>query len=497
MRYIITIDQRTTSTKALLFDSSLNLIDRKVKAHNVVKPKEGWVEVDAEEIYRNVIETIRELEFPEPLSQAEVSVSIVNQRETALVWDKNTGKPVHRAISWLCQRGASYCRKLIDDGLETMVKERTGLMIDPYFSASGIKWILDNVESVRERAERGDLLFGTIDTWLLWKLTKGKVHRTDYTNASRTMLFNLADLDWDAELLRLFTIPQCMMPDAVPSDSIFGETDIEGILPAPVKIAGVIGNSHGALVGQKCFDPGMGKVTYGTGSSVMFNIGTEPVQAPNGMVCSVGFSLFDTTYYSIEGHVHTSGGLLTWLKDNLQLVNDDDDLDAIAASVPNNGGVYLVPAFSGLGSPWWVPEAKAMITGMTLSTTKAHVVRAALESMAYQVADVIELVSRNMTQLTKVLCVDGDSAAQEFLVQFQADILGFPVKRLGIVEASGFGSAILNCCARGEFTSIEQLRQLADDNYTCTPLMKPEERVANQQGWLNSVHTLMLGSRKH
>lgn len=497
MKYIITIDQRTSSTKALLFDSNLNLLDRKAVSHKLISLKEGWVETDAEEIYRNVVEAVRQLEFPTPMAEAEISVSIVTQRETALIWDKNTGKPVHRAVSWQCQRGAQFCRKLIDDGLETLVKERTGLMIDPYFSASGIKWILDNVESVRERAERGDLLFGTIDTWLIWKLTKGKVHKTDYTNASRTLLFNIRELDWDPDMLKIFTVPSCMLPDAVPSDSIFGETDIEGILPAPAVIAGVIGNSHGALVGQKCFEPGMGKVTYGTGSSVMFNIGTEPVQAPNGMVCSVGFSLFDTTYYSIEGHVHTSGGLLAWLRDSLQLVNADDDLDAIASSVPDNGGVYLVPAFSGLGSPWWVPEAKAMITGMTLSTTKAHVVRAALESMAYQVADIVDLISRNLTQLTKVLCVDGDSAVHEFLVQFQADILGFPVRRLGIVEASGYGSAILNCCARGEFTSAEQLKQLADRNYTCNPVMKPEERVACQQGWLNSVHTLILGSKKH
>ena len=297
---------------------------------------------------------------------------------------------------WQCRRGAAFCQELIEKGYEATIKERTGLIPDTYFSASGVKWILDNIQSVRERAERGDILLGTIDTWLIWKLTGGKVHVTDYSNASRTLLFNINTLEWDADILRVFTIPASMLPETKPSDSVFGETDIEGLLPAPVQIAGVLGNSHGALIGQLCFEPGEGKTTYGTGSSVMFNVGESPVAAPNGMVCSVGFSLFDHTYYVLEGHVHSSGAVLDWVTDNLRLVDSNDDIQTLAESVPNNGGVYFVPAFSGLGSPWWVPDAKAMICGLTMQATRAHVARAALESIAYQVADVVELATRDL-----------------------------------------------------------------------------------------------------
>lgn len=496
MRYIITIDQRTSSSKALLFDEKLNLVSHRIIPHRIFHPKDDWAEADAEEIYRNTIEAIRQLDLPVAAGNT-FSLSIVNQRETFVIWDRTTGKPVYHAVMWQCRRGAAFCQSIVEQGLETALRERTGLVPDPYFSASGVKWVLDNIESVRERAERGNLLFGTIDTWLLWKLTGGKVHATDYSNASRTLLFNIRDLEWDSEMLKLFTVPACMMPEARPSDSIFGETDIEGILPEKVKIAGVLGNSHGALVGQLCLDPGMGKTTYGTGSSVMFNIGEEPMIAPNGMVCSVGYSLFDRTCYVLEGHVHSSGAVLDWLTDNLRLVGSSEDTQQLAMSVPNNGGVYFVPAFSGLGSPWWVPEAKAMITGLTMSSTRAHVVRAALESIAYQVADVVELVTRDLKSSLRELAIDGESAKNDFLMQFQADILGFPVKRMGLEEASGLGSAILNCCACGILTSIDQVREIRRISEICMPEMKADERVRNRQGWLQSVHTVMLAAKKN
>ena len=390
MRYIITIDQRTSSSKALLFDEKLNLKDHKIIPHRVNHPREDWVEADAEEIYANTIEAIRQLDLSQ-YTDATFSVSIVNQRETVVLWDKNTGKPVYPAVMWQCRRGASFCQELIDKGYEATIKERTGLIPDTYFSGSGVKWILDNIQSVRERAEKGDILMGTIDTWLIWKLTGGKNHVTDYSNASRTLLFNINSMEWDPDILRVFTIPAQMLPETKPSDSVFGETDIEGLLPKPVQIAGVLGNSHGALVGQLCFEPGEGKTTYGTGSSVMFNVGEKPVPAPNGMVCSVGYSMFDHNYYVVEGHVHSSGAVLDWITDNMRLVDSTDDTQTVARSVPDNGGVYFVPAFNGLGSPWWVPDAKAMITGITMQTTRAHVVRAALESIAYQVTDVVEL----------------------------------------------------------------------------------------------------------
>ena len=465
MRYIITIDQRTSSSKALLFDEKLNLIDCKIIPHKISHPRQDWVEADAEEIYANTVAAIKQLDLP-PFEGNEFSVSMVNQRETVVLWDKNTGKPVYPAVMWQCRRGAAFCQELIDKGYEATIKERTGLIPDTYFSGSGVKWILDNVQSVRERAEKGDILMGTIDTWLIWKLTGGKSHVTDYSNASRTLLFNINSLEWDPDILRVFTIPAQMLPETKPSDSVFGETDIEGLLPKPVQIAGVLGNSHGALVGQLCFEPGEGKTTYGTGSSVMFNVGEKPVPAPNGMVCSIGYSMFDHNYYVVEGHVHSSGAVLDWI------------------------------TFNGLGSPWWVPEAKAMITGLTMQTTKAHVVRAAIESIAYQVADVVELAMRGLTTPLRELSIDGESAKNDFLMQFQADILGFPVKRLGLEEASGLGSAILNCCACGVFTSVQEIKEVRKISEICLPEMKPEERIRNLQGWLQAVHAVMLTAKR-
>ena len=495
MRYIITIDQRTSSSKALLFDDKLNLIDCKMIPHKVNHPREDWVEADAEEIYNNTVAAVKQLNLPQD-PDATFSISMVNQRETVVVWDKKTGRPVYPAVMWQCRRGSSFCQELIDKGYETTIKERTGLIPDTYFSGSGVKWILDNVPSVRERADRGDILMGTIDTWLIWKLTGGKNHVTDYSNASRTLLFNINTLEWDPDILRVFTIPAQMLPETKPSDSVFGETDIEGLLPKPVQIAGVLGNSHGALVGQLCFEPGEGKTTYGTGSSVMFNVGESPVVAPNGMVCSVGYSMFDRNYYVVEGHVHSSGAVLDWIIDNMGLVESMDGTQTLAQSVPNNAGVYFVPAFSGLGSPWWVPDAKAMITGLTMQATRAHVVRAALESIAYQVADVVELAMRDLKTPLRELSIDGESAKNDFLMQFQADILGFPVKRMGLEEASGLGSAILNCCACGVYTSVQEIKERRKISEICLPEMKADERIRNRQGWLQAVHAVML-SAKH
>lgn len=495
MRYIITIDQRTSSSKVLLFNENLDLVDHSDIPFKVTHSKTDWTEADADEIYEATLEAVRQLDLPKG-DDVTFSVSLVNQRETFVIWDKNTRIPVYKAVLWQDRRGAPFCQELVEKGYEATIRERTGLMPDPYFSASGVKWVLDNVQSVRERAERGDLMFGTIDTWLIWKLTGGRVHATDYSNASRTLLFNINDLDWDSVMLKMFTIPDCIMPETRPSDSTFGETDLGGLLPEAVSIAGVLGNSHGALVGQLCLESGTGKTTYGTGSSVMFNVGEQPVKAPNGMVCSVGYSMFDHTFYVLEGHVHSSGAVLDWLRDNLQLVDSEENINEIAESVPNNGGVYFVPAFSGLGSPWWVNDAKAMITGLTMSSTKAHVVRAALESIAYQVADVIELATRDLNTPIRELSIDGESANNDFLMQFQADILGFPVKRLRLEEASGLGSAILNCCACGVYTSVEEIKEIRKTSEICLPSMKPEERIQNQQGWLQSVHTVMLGVKR-
>lgn len=495
MRHIITIDQRTSRSKAILFDENFNIIDRHIIAHKLIEPKEGWIEANPEEIYKNTVKAIKSLTLPADTTN--LSISITNQRETIVIWDKKTGKPVYNAIVWKCKRGLKYCQTLAEQGYEAIIKEKTGLILDPGFSATGARWILDNVESVRERGEAGNLLFGTIDSWLIWKLTGGKSHTTDYTNASRTLLFNINNLEWDNDLLKLFTIPRIMMPEARPSDSVFGETDIEGLLPTPVKIAGVIGNSHGALVGQMCFEPGTGKTTYGKSSSVMFNIGEQPVEAPNGMVCSIGFSACDKVFYALEGHIHASGATIDWLCNNLQLIPNQKISSEIADSVPNNGGVYFVPAFTGLGAPWWIPEAKAVISGITMSTTKEHIVRAALESIAYQVTDVIELVSRSSTTTLRELRVDGEAAQNNFLMQFQANMLGFTVRRLEIQEASGIGSVIMNLFANGVFTSLEQIVKQGKESECKIPRMKPEERNALQQGWLQNVHSVIISTKKN
>lgn len=349
---IITIDQSTSATKAMLFSEDCELLHRVNIEHQQFYPQIGWVEHDAEEIYKNTIEAIHCLLEQEEVNGKDISYSlaITNQRETVVVWNRHTGKSVYHAVVWQCQRGAAICKELKDKGYSELVQRKTGLLIDPYFSASGAKWILDNVENARELAEKGDLLMGTIDSWLIWKLTEGRKHLTDYTNASRTMLFNIHTLDWDEELLKLFTIPRSMMPEALPCDAVFGETTIEGLFKSPIQIAGVLGDSHGALTGQMCFEAGMGKVTYGTGSSVMVNIGEEAVAAPEGLVTSVGFSALGKVYYAFEGNIHCTGATIKWMVEKLGLVDSFNQIETLATSVKNNDGVYLVPAFTGIGS---------------------------------------------------------------------------------------------------------------------------------------------------
>ena len=352
---IIAIDQSTSSTKALLFDEQCKVVARTNVDHKQYYPQTGWVEHDAEEIYQNMIEAIRALlemrNEKLEMRNAQFSLCITNQRETAVVWNKATGKPIANAVVWQDTRGAELCRQLRADGKAEMVMTKSGLLIDPNFSASGVKWLLDNIEGAREAANKGELLMGTIDTWLVWKLTGGKTFATDTTNASRTMLFNIHTLDWDDDLLTLFDIPRSMMPEVKACDAIYGETTCEGLFSEPIQIAGVLGDSHGALVGQMCFEPGSGKVTYGTGSSVMVNIGEEPKAAPQGLVTSVGFSALGKTWYGFEGNIYSTGATLKWICDQLQLIGKPSEMEALATSVEDNGGVYIVPAFSGLGAP--------------------------------------------------------------------------------------------------------------------------------------------------
>ncbi len=487
MNRIIAIDQSTSSTKALLFDEQCRIVARTNVDHKQYYPQTGWVEHDAEEIYQNMVKAISQLPLQE---EAVYSIALTNQRETAVVWNKLTGKPIANAVVWQDTRGAELCRQLRAEGRADMVMAKSGLLIDPNFSASGVKWLLDHIEGARQQAQRGELLMGTIETWLVWRLTGGQVHATDYTNASRTMLFNIHTMQWDDDLLALFDIPRSMMPEVMPCDAIYGETTVEGIFAAPIQIAGVLGDSHGALVGQMCFTKGSGKVTYGTGSSVMVNIGEEPKSAPAGLVTSVGYSAFGKTYYGFEGNIYSTGATLKWIADQLQLVGHPAEMEALATSVEDNGGVYIVPAFSGLGAPWWQSNVKGAVFGLTFATTKAHFLRAALESIAYQIKDLVDVMARATGGSLKEIAADGGPTKNRFLMQFQADMLDTPVVCTEVDDASALGAVIMNGFARGLWKSFDEVIPLRK----VTKVYQPEndaQRFTLYQQWRNAVNQLI------
>ena len=421
---------------------------------------------------------------------ADCSLALTNQRETVIVWNRLTGKPVCNAVVWQCMRGKDICDALKAAGKESLVKERTGLIIDPYFSGSGVKWILDNVAGARAAADRGELLMGNVDSWLIWKLTGGAVHATDYTNASRTLLFNVHKLDWDDDMLALFTVPRSMVPQALPCDAVYGETTVEGVFAEPVKIAGVLGDSHGALVGQMCFTEGLGKATYGTGSSVMVNIGRQYADAPEGLVTSVGFAALGQVFYGFEGNIHCTGATITWLKDKLQLIANPGEIEAVATSVPDNGGVYFVPAFAGLGAPWWHPEVKAQLSGMTLGSTRAHVCRAALESIGYQVADLVKAMTETAGIALREIRVDGGPTRNKFLMQFQSDLLQVPVVRSEVEDASAFGAFVMNGFALKRWSSFEEALRVWNGEAPVLP--HSFETVSKAYaGWKQAVRQLI------
>lgn len=482
---IIAIDQSTSATKALLFDDNCKLIKQVGEPHQQYYPQPGWVEHDPEEIYVKTIKAIQSL--PLNGNYDNLSVCITNQRETVVIWNRHTGRPIYNAVVWQCMRGQDICNDLRERGFGPMVKEKSGLLIDPYFAGSGAKWILDNVPGARQAANDGDLCFGTIDSWLIYKLTGGKVHATDYTNASRTMLFNVHTLDWDDELLDMLTIPRSMMPEPRPCDALYGETDCDGLLPHPVRIAGVLGDSHGALSGQMCFGEGYGKATYGTGSSVMVNIGEKYAQAPDGLVTSIGFSALGKTFYAFEGNIHCTGATLNWLRDQLRLIDGPQEVEGIATSIPDNGGVYFVPAFSGLGAPWWSTEAKAEITGMTLASTKAHVVRAALESIAYQVTDLIKAMTDKAGINLREIRVDGGPTKNGFLMQMQSDLLQTPVVRSEVEDASAYGAVVMNRFALKEWSTFADAEASWEAIGQLTPQHSAEEMSSAYNGWKRAV----------
>ena len=490
--YIIAVDQSTSGTKVLLFDGECRLIGRTGIEHRQYYPRTGWVEHDAEEIYQNVVEAVRRVmaETEGNRGKGTLSLAITNQRETAVVWNKLTGKPIANAVVWQDTRGAELCRQLKEEGKTEMVMERSGLKIDPNFSASGIKWLLDNIEGARRQAEDGELLLGTIETWLIWKLTGGKVHATDYTNASRTMLLNIHTMQWDDDLLALFDIPRGMMPEVRACDAVYGETTVEGLFEEPIQIAGVLGDSHGALVGQMCFSEGSGKVTYGTGSSVMVNIGEEAKAAPEGLVTSVGFSAFGKVYYGFEGNIYSTGATLKWMADQLQLVGHPAEMEELATSVSDNGGVYIIPAFSGLGAPWWQSNAKGAVVGLTFATTKAHLLRAALESIAYQIKDLIDVMARATGGRLNEVCADGGPTKNRFLMQMQADLLETPVVCTEVDDASALGAVIMNGFARGLWRSFDDVVHFRKVTKVYQPDPK-DEIQAMYKGWLEAVKTII------
>ena len=487
---IIAIDQSTSATKAMLFNEKCELLRRVNISHQQYYPKVGWVEHDPEEIYQNVLRSITEL-IKQEKEICNYSLAITNQRETVVVWNIKTGRPIYNAIVWQCLRGTSICKELKEKGYDKLVQYKSGLLLDPYFSASGVKWILDNVENAREMSDKGELLLGTIDSWLIWKLTEGREHVTDYTNASRTLLFNIHTLKWDDDLLELFTIPRNMMPRVCSCDSIFGETTIGNLFNVPILIAGVLGDSHGALTGQMCFEAGLGKVTYGTGSSVMLNSGEKFITAPRGVVTSIGFSALDKIFYAFEGNVHCTGATINWLVEGLRLIDSPAEIEEFASMMEDTAGVYLVPAFAGLGAPWWQPKAKAVILGMTLGTGKAQILRAALESIAYQIKDLVDMMSQKAGISLQELRVDGGPTKNQFLMQFQADMLQATISRSNIEEASALGAVIMNGLARKVWNNFQEVANLCAAKKYIYPHMDKARARSFHNGWCEAVKNVI------
>ena len=463
---ILSIDQGTTGTTVLLVDVQGNIIAQGYQEFTQYYPQSGWVEHDPEEIWNATLQAIDAL-FAEENALNIVAIGITNQRETTLVWDRQTGKPIHPAIVWQCRRTADRCALLEKEGAAEEIKAKTGLVLDAYFSGTKVAWILDHVSDARERAERGELAFGTVDTWLLWKLTDGAVHKTDYTNASRTLLFNINTLSWDETLLEIFNVPKAMLPEVSSSASNFGtasfyrnfwlETFGKNISLDGIPIAGIAGDQQAALFGQLCTKPGMAKNTYGTGCFLMLNTGAEKVEAKTGLLTTLACSLDEDPVYALEGSVFVAGAAVQWLRDGIQIIETAAETEEIAANTPDSGGVFVVPAFTGLGAPHWDAEARGAIFGLTRGSTREQIVRATLESIAYQSADVVSAMLTDAEMTLDRLRVDGGAAANNFLMQFQADILGINVERPAQIESTGLGAAYLAGITTGMWNNVEEI----------------------------------------
>ena len=489
--YVLGIDQSTQGTKALLFDGAGSLLGRADLPHRQMIDARGWVEHDPEEIYQNTIDVVKHLVEKTGIDKNDIRVmGISNQRETALVWDRLTGKPVYAAVVWQCARGASICEEIEGLGKADMIRGRTGLQLSPYFSAAKIAWILRNVDGVRERADRGELCCGTIDSWLVYKLTGKKEFRTDYSNASRTQMFHIGKLKWDEEICSLFKIPMSALAEVTDSNGYYGDTDLEGYLDHPIPIHGVLGDSHGALFGQGCLDKGMIKATYGTGSSVMMNIGGSPVYSDR-VVTSLAWGMDGKVDYVLEGNINYTGAVITWLKDDLQLIQSPAETQALAEAANPLDETYLVPAFSGLSAPYWDSQARAVIYGMTRTTKRAELVKAALESIVYQITDVMTVMGQESGIPIEALRVDGGPTKNSYLMQFQSDMAQIPVQVPPMEELSGIGAAY----AAGLGAGIYQKGQLfgKTERKEYRPAMAKELREKKYTGWNKAVSKVLSG----
>ena len=485
-QYVIALDQGTTSSRCILFDREQNIVGVAQREFTQIYPKPGWVEQDPMEIWSSQSSVLTEVLAQTGIAPTEVAaIGITNQRETTIVWDKATGRPIYNAIVWQCRRTASLCEELKADGaFSDYIKEHTGLLIDAYFSATKLKWILDHVEGARERARAGELLFGTVDSWLVWKLTGGKVHVTDYTNASRTMLFDIQNLCWDEEICRRLDIPMEMLPQVCSSSQVYGFANLQGV---EVPIAGIAGDQQAALFGQGCFHPGEAKNTYGTGCFLLMNTGEQLCRSENGLLTTIAIGLNGRVQYALEGSVFVGGAVIQWVRDELRFISESRDAEYYASKVPDTGGVYLVPAFTGLGAPYWDMYARGALVGLTRGTNRDHIIRAAQESIAYQSWDLVDAMEKDTGIPLSALNADGGASRDKFLMQFQADILNKPVRRPVIRETTALGAALLAGLAAGVWSSQEEVKSRMKTDSLYEPAMDEAKRQKLLRGWHKAV----------
>ena len=487
MGYIMALDAGTTSNRCILFNEKGEIVSVAQKEFTQIFPQPGWVEQDANEIWSTQLGVAVEAMSKIGVSANEIhAIGIANQRETTIVWDKVTGEPVYHAVVWQCRRTSEFCDELKERGLTKLFRDKTGLVIDAYFSATKLKWILDQVPGARERAKKGELLFGTVDTWLMWKLTKGRVHATDYSNASRTMMYNINELCWDKEILDILDIPECMLPEVMPSSGLYGKTD-SSFLGGEIPIAGVAGDQQAALFGQTCFLPGEAKNTYGTGCFLLMNTGTKPVFSDNGLVTTLAWGIDGKVNYALEGSIFIGGASVQWLRDELRLIDSAEDSEYMARKVKDTNGCYVVPAFTGLGAPYWNQYARGTIVGLTRGVNKYHIIRATLESIAYQVSDVLRAMEADSGITLSALKVDGGASANDFLMQTQADIIQTPVNRPICLETTALGAAYLAGLAVGYWKDFEDIRRNAGVSRAFVPEITQQECQERLDGWKRAV----------